>query len=189
MPLLLLGSVPFFRDRKFLEGIVFTLLGGIISFYALSTFGEYGIPIVLSAALGIYLSYHDLKGRTLPGRLPAAAYFISLLLSLYYQYKGLGDYLLNFSLIVMFFVTLRELSWIIFEREGLGDADPSTAPLFFFFYPLGIGIAGVFLSSFSALVHYAFLKARKEESPVVPMIPHFLIGSAAAACIYFAYIK
>ncbi len=182
---LTLGAVPFFREKDYLKGLVFFLLGLPVSFYALKSLSTAGTAVILCTSLGIYLSYFDLKDKSLPGRLPAAAYFLSLFTALFLQVKTGNNLFYTFLMVVFSFVTIREISWLLLEKEGLGDADPSVAPLFFSFFPLPQVFLAVSFSAFSALIHYALLRQKNRGTPV-PLIPHFLVGSSLTSLLILA---
>lgn len=181
-----LTAVFLFRDFR---GVLFGAVSSPLVVYAVKHYGLFGLFISLTVSFGIYLSKVDLERGSLSVRLPAAAFFLSFLNAFVAEKYFGGNNLCLFFFVVAFFVALREISWGLLGREGLGDADPSVAPLFFSFMGVEEFFVGIVAGGLFAVIHYLVVYYLRREKTPVPMIPYFLAGASVGALLSFSGVK
>jgi len=178
---ILLATIKPIQEKN-LKGTLINLLGtlglglGLLTFYGNNFLFLLILPVFLWWA-GV-VSYVDLKSNALPNKYPAISIAITLLSVIITWNDWLSSPFMptpihSFSLIVAFFVVVREVGYLLLEREGIGDADSPIAPLYFSLFPFPYSFYGILLSVVSS---FCFLLLRKRA--YTPLIPFFLLGSA-----------
>lgn len=177
------------KNRDFKETAV-NLIGSLgLGLGLLGLYGNNGLftavlPILLYVA-GV-LSYRDAKLEALPERLPSIAIAVTLVADAVVWHDWKGSFLTpspinSFSLVVAFFVIIREFSFLILKREGLGDADSPVAGLYFSLFPFPYSFYAIAFTTVFALIYLAF-----KRRAYTPLIPFFLLGSGLTGAWIFS---